>query len=49
MSDIEIRSDCEYAELNRANGIVCTPMNKCNLCEQEEMTPEERHDAVHDN
>ena len=48
MSDTEIRSDCEYAELNRANGIVCIPTDLCNLCEQEQMTPEERHDSIYD-
>lgn len=48
MTDIEIRSDCEHAELNRANGIVCIPTDLCNLCKREEMTPEERNEIAHD-
>lgn len=42
MSDIKIQSDCEHAELNRANGIVCVPTDLCPLCEREKLTPEER-------
>jgi len=38
----EIRDGYPHEELNRDNGIICIPMNLCNLCEREKLTPEER-------
>jgi len=39
MSETSKMEHCDYAELNRANGIICVPLDKCVLCKKAASKP----------